>query len=53
MKTMSWSMSIVIGDPSHSHRFVAGKLAYASKDKKEIKLWTPEGKKKFDVQTGR
>lgn len=42
-----------VGDPSHSHRFVSGKLAYASKDKKEIKLWTPEGKKKFDVQSGR
>ncbi|HWV45322.1 MAG TPA: hypothetical protein VN039_04715 [Nitrospira sp.] len=41
------------GDPSHSHRFVSGKLAYASTDRKEIKLWTPEGKKKFDVQTGR
>ncbi|NGZ08420.1 MAG: hypothetical protein CV088_03415 [Nitrospira sp. LK70] len=42
-----------VGDPSHSHHFVSGKLVYASKDKKEIKLWTPEGKKKFDVQTGR
>jgi hypothetical protein len=41
------------GDPSHSHRFVSGKLAYASKDRKEIKLWTPEGEKTFDVQTGR
>jgi uncharacterized protein YuzE len=41
------------GDPSHSHRFVSGKLAYASSDRREIKLWTPEGEKKFDVQTGR
>jgi hypothetical protein len=41
------------GDPSHSHRFVTGKLAYASTDRKEIKLWTPEGEKSFDVQTGR
>jgi hypothetical protein len=41
------------GDPSHSHRFVSGKLAYVSKDRKEIKLWTPEGEKSFDVQTGR
>ncbi len=41
------------GDPSHSHRFVSGKLAYASPDKKEIKLWTPEGEKTFDVQTGK
>lgn len=41
------------GDPSHSHRFVSGKLAYASPDRKAIKLWTPEGEKEFDVQTGR
>ena len=41
------------GDPSHAHHFVSGKLAYASPDRKEIKLWTPEGEKKFDVQTGR
>ncbi|MCC2643138.1 MAG: exported protein of unknown function [Nitrospira sp.] len=41
------------GDPSHSHRFVSGKLAYASKDRNEIKLWTPEGEKTFAVQTGR
>lgn len=41
------------GDPSHSHRFVSGKLAYASKDRKEIKLWTPEGEQTFAVQTGR
>jgi hypothetical protein len=41
------------GDPAHSHRFVSGKLAYASKDRKEIKLWTPEGEKTFAVQTGR
>ncbi|MCW5797138.1 MAG: conserved exported protein of unknown function [Nitrospira sp.] len=41
------------GDPSHSHRFVSGKLAYASLDRREIKLWTPEGEKIFAVQTGR
>lgn len=41
------------GDPSHSHRFVSGKLAYVSTDRKEIKLWTPEGEQAFDVQTGR
>ncbi|CAI4029706.1 hypothetical protein DNFV4_00124 [Nitrospira tepida] len=41
------------GDPAHKHRFVTGKLAYASKDRKEIKLWTPEGEKTFDVQSGR
>ncbi|WP_447598294.1 hypothetical protein [Nitrospira sp. Nam80] len=41
------------GDPSHSHRFVSGKLAYVSTDRREIKLWTPEGEKNFDVQTGR
>lgn len=41
------------GEKSHSHRYVSGKLTYASADKKEIKLWTPEGEKTFDVQTGR
>ncbi len=41
------------GDPAHSHRFVSGKLAYASTDRKEIKLWTPEGEQTFAVQTGR
>lgn len=41
------------GDKQHQHRFITGKLAYASADKKEIKLWTPEGEKTFDVQTGR
>ncbi|MEX5219540.1 MAG: hypothetical protein AB7G68_08120 [Nitrospiraceae bacterium] len=41
------------GDADHVHHFVSGKLAYVSKDRKEIKLWTPEGDKTFDVQTGR
>jgi len=41
------------GDASHSHRFVSGKLAYVSTDRKEIKLWTPEGEKTFAVQVGR
>ncbi|MGE3151250.1 MAG: hypothetical protein AB7G48_01370 [Nitrospiraceae bacterium] len=41
------------GDPAHKHRFVTGKLAYASSDRREIKLWTPEGEQSFDVQTGR
>lgn len=41
------------GEASHSHRFVSGDLAYTSPDKKEIKLWTPEGEKTFDVQSGR
>jgi hypothetical protein len=41
------------GDTSNSQRFVTGNLSYTSADKKEIKLWTPEGEKTFDVQTGR
>lgn len=41
------------GDKAHAHRFVSGNLTYASEDKKEVKLWTPEGEKTFDVQTGR
>jgi len=41
------------GDKAHAHRFVTGDLVYTSADKKEIKLWTPDGEKTFDVQTGR
>ena len=41
------------GEKGHAHRYVSGNLSYASPDKKEIKLWTPEGEKTFDVQTGR
>lgn len=41
------------GDKSHVHHFVTGNLVYTSPDRKEIKLWTPEGEKNFDVQTGR
>ncbi|MDE3039800.1 MAG: hypothetical protein KGJ82_04400 [Nitrospirota bacterium] len=41
------------GQTGHSHRYVTGNLTYASADKKEIKLWTPEGEKAFDVQTGK
>ncbi len=41
------------GDPSHSHKFVTGNLVYASADKTEIKLRTPDGEKNFDVQTGK
>jgi hypothetical protein len=41
------------GEKGHAHRFVTGNLAYASPDKKEIKVWTPEGEKAIDVQTGK
>ncbi|MDF0642598.1 MAG: hypothetical protein P0111_01100 [Nitrospira sp.] len=41
------------GDPSHTHKFVTGNLAYTSADKTEIKLQTPEGEKTYDVQTGK
>ena len=41
------------GDHTHAHRFVSGNLTYTSADRKEIKLWTPEGEKTFDVQAGR
>jgi hypothetical protein len=41
------------GEAAHSHRYVSGDLTYTSTDRKEIKLWTPEGEKTFDVQTGR
>ncbi len=41
------------GDREPHHRLLTGKLAYTSPEKKEIKLWTPEGEKTFDVQTGK
>lgn len=41
------------GEKSQYHRFVSGDLTYTSPDHKEIKLWTPEGEKVFDVQSGR
>ena len=41
------------GAAAHHHRYITGKLAYTSTDRKEVKLWTPEGEKTFDVQTGR
>ncbi|HQV11458.1 MAG TPA: hypothetical protein PKW52_08965 [Nitrospira sp.] len=41
------------GDKAHSHRFVTGDLVYTSPDRKEIKVWTPEGERTIDVQTGR
>ncbi len=41
------------GEPAHSHRYVSGALAYTADDRREIKLWTPEGEKAFDVQAGR
>lgn len=37
----------------HFHRFVSGDLTYTSADRNEIKLWTPEGEKAFDVKSGR
>lgn len=41
------------GEAAHSHRYVSGALAYTAADRREIKLWTPEGEKTFDVQAGR
>ena len=41
------------GDKDHHHRFITGKLVYTSPDRSEIKLWTPEGEKAYDVQTGK
>ncbi len=41
------------GDRAHAHRFVTGNLSYTSSDRKEIKVWQPEGTKAIDVQTGR
>jgi hypothetical protein len=33
-----------------AHRMISGKLIYAGKTKKEIKLWTPEGEKVFPLE---
>lgn len=41
------------GAPAHFHRYVTGNFTYTAPDRKEIKLWTPEGEKTFDVQSGR
>lgn len=41
------------GERHAIHRFVIGNLTYTSPDKTEITLWTPEGSRTFDVQTGR
>jgi hypothetical protein len=41
------------GEKGHAHRYVTGDLVYTSSDRREIKLWTPEGEKIFDVQAGR
>ncbi|MFZ1744450.1 MAG: hypothetical protein WAU17_00900, partial [Nitrospirales bacterium] len=32
------------------HRLILGKLIYAGKTKKEIKLWTPEGEQVFPLE---
>lgn len=37
------------GSTAHDHQFLTGKLTWASKDKKQIKMWTPEGEKNFPV----
>jgi hypothetical protein len=33
-----------------THRFITGKMIYAGKMKKEVKLWTPEGEKTFPLE---
>ena len=40
------------GKKRHFHRFVSGDLTYTSADRNEIKLWTPDGEKAFDVKSG-
>jgi uncharacterized protein YacL (UPF0231 family) len=41
------------GEPRPRHRWIRGKLTYASADKNAIKLWTPEGEKDFTVKRNR
>ncbi len=39
-----------IKEHAQAHRLISGKLIYAGKTKKEIKLWTPEGEKVFPLE---
>ncbi len=41
------------GEPTPVHRFITGNLVYASDQKTEVKLWTPEGEKTFSVVRGK
>lgn len=41
------------GAPAPVHRLVSGKLAWASDNKNDIKLWTPDGEKTYAVERGR
>ena len=41
------------GAPAPVHRLVSGKLTWASDNKNDIKLWTPDGEKTFAVERGR
>lgn len=39
------------GEPAPNRRFITSTMVYASKDKREIKLWTPEGERIFQLPT--
>ncbi len=41
------------GEPAPNRRFITSTMVYASKDKREIKLWTPEGERIFQLPTGK
>ncbi len=41
------------GNPGPNQRFITSTVVYASKDKREIKLWTPEGERIFQLPSGK
>lgn len=41
------------GDPAPNQRFITSTVVYASKDKREIRLWTPEGEKIFQLPSSK
>lgn len=40
------------GDPAPNQRFITSTVVYASKDKREIRLWTPEGERIVQLPSG-
>lgn len=41
------------GEPEPDRRFITSRVVYASEDKQEIKLWTPEGERVFPLPPGK
>lgn len=41
------------GEPAPNQRFITSTVVYASEDKREIKLWTPEGERIVQLPSGK